>query len=71
MIILHCGANDLKSNDNSEEIANDIINLAMNISNITTVAVSGLVSRNAKFRDRVSDVNPFTPVTGHQCPNNL
>jgi hypothetical protein len=57
LIILHCGTNDLKGNDDSEDIANNIINLAVEISNTTTVAISELVSRNDKFRERVSDVN--------------
>jgi len=57
MVILHCGTNDLKLNEDSDDIANKIINLAVDISNTTTVAVSELVSRNDKFGDRVSEVN--------------
>jgi len=56
MVILHCGTNDLKLNEDSDDIANKIINLAVDISNTTTVAVSELVSRNDKFGDRVSEV---------------
>ena len=31
MVILHTGTNDLKSNQNPSDIANEIINLAKNI----------------------------------------
>ena len=59
-LILHSGTNDLKHNDDSEDIAKNIIDLAVEISNThteTTVAISGLLPRNDRFKLQASNVN--------------
>ena len=46
MIILHTGANDLKSNQNPSNIVNEIINLAKNIKiSGMEVSISSLIPR--------------------------
>jgi hypothetical protein len=59
MIILHCGTNDFKDNEESENVANRIVKLAMDLSNDTEVAVSSLLVRCDRYSDRVSKVNSF------------
>ena len=60
LIILHCGTNDLSSNDSPNKIANRIINLASDVSHLscdTAVAVSTIIPRNDRHNDKAMDVN--------------
>ena len=57
LMILHCGTNDLKHEENNETITTDIMNLAMEISKKSHVCISALTPRNDRFKDRVSEIN--------------
>ena len=49
-LILHHGTNNLKSDDNSEKIASDIVDLGLSVKNEKTmVYISSLIIRNDKF----------------------
>ena len=53
MVILHTGTNDLKSNQNPSNIANEIINLAKNIKiSGTEVSISSLIPRGDRLRKK-------------------
>ena len=57
-IILHCGTNNLPSNEDPETIAKNIMNLAKNIkTDITKVAVSGIIPRRDTFNHQAKQVN--------------
>ena len=57
-IILHCGTNNLRSNEDPETIAKNIMNLAKNIKTDTTkVAISGIISRRDTFNHKNKQVN--------------
>ena len=52
--ILHFGANNLKNNERAEDIATDIMNLAVSVKKEKkTVAVSGITVRNDKLTTNV------------------
>ena len=56
--IIRSGTNNLKNNESAEDIATDIMNLAMSVKNEEkTVVVSGITVRNDKFNDKVKNVN--------------
>ena len=56
--IIHFGTNNLKNNESVEDIATDIMNLAISVKNEQeTVVVSGVSVRNDKFNDKGKDVN--------------
>ena len=58
MIILHTGTNDLKSNQNPSDIANEIINLAKNIKiSGTEVSISSLMPRRDPLSEKGKKVN--------------
>ena len=58
MVILHTGTNDLKSNQNPSDIANEIINLAENIKiNGTEVSISFLIPRGDRLSEKGKKVN--------------
>ena len=58
MVILHIGANDLKSNQNPSDIANEIINLAKNIKiSRTKVSISSLIPRGDRLFEKGKKVN--------------
>lgn len=58
LVILNAGTNDLRSNKSSDQIAGDIIDLALNIkSRVTEVAISGIVPRNDRLNMKGLDVN--------------
>lgn len=61
VIILHCGTNDLKSEKDSEQIATEIIDLALHITSNhdTSLMISSLVVRGDKFHDKATQVNEF------------
>ena len=58
MVILHTGTNDLKSNQNPPDIANEIINLAKNIKiSGTEVSISSLIPRGDRLSEKGKKVN--------------
>ena len=58
MVILHTGTNDLKSNQNPSDIANEIVNLAKNIKNSgTEVSISSLIPRGDRLSEKGKKVN--------------
>ena len=58
MVILHTGTNDLKSNQNPSDIANEIVNLAKNIKNSgTEVSISALILRGDRLSEKGKKVN--------------
>ena len=60
LLIIHCGTNDLKKTENPEEIANNIVTLAVeadSYSEKTSVVVSSLIPRNDRFKTKVKEVN--------------
>ena len=53
MVILHTGTNDLKSNQNSSDITNEIINLAKNIKiSGTEVSILSLILRGDRLSEK-------------------
>ena len=57
-VILHFGINNLKNNENAEEIVTDIMNLAVSVKKQKkTVVVSGITFRNDKFNDKGKNIN--------------
>ena len=58
MVILHAGTNDLKSNQNSLDIANEIMNLVKNIKiSGTELSVSSLIPRGDRLSEKGKKVN--------------
>ena len=58
MVILHTRTNDLKSNQNPPDIANEIINLAKNIKiSGTEVSISSLIPRGDRLSEKGKKVN--------------
>ena len=58
MVILHTGTNDLKSNQNPSDIANEIVNLAKNIKNSgTEVSISAFIPRGDRLSEKGKKVN--------------
>ena len=56
--VLHFGNNNLKNNESAEDIATDIMNLAISVKNEKkTVVVSGTTVRNHKFNHKGKNVN--------------
>ena len=67
-IILHHGTNNLKSDDNSEKIASDIVDLGLLVKNEKTmVYISSLVIRNDKLDKKRKEANDFIK---QQCLTN-
>ena len=57
-IVIHYGTNDLKRQEQSEEIAYEIANLALSIkSKKNEVVVSGITPRKDRFRDKAKETN--------------
>ena len=57
-VILHFGTNNLKNNENAEDIATDIMNLAISVKKQKkTVVVSGITFRNDKFNDKGKNID--------------
>ena len=53
MISLHSGTNDLKSTKSPEEIANDIIKLALDTkTDVNEVVASGIISRDDELNEK-------------------
>ena len=58
MVILRTGTNDLKSNQNLSDIANEIVSLAKNIKNSgTEVSISALIPRGDRLSEKGKKVN--------------
>ena len=58
IIILHCGTNDLRSIKKPNDIADDIINLAMDMKTETNdLMISGIVPRRDKLNGKGVEVN--------------
>ena len=57
VIILHCGTNDLRHNDDDENVADNILKLALDISSTSSVIISGITSRDDRFKKRIMKVN--------------
>ena len=60
VLILHCGANNLKYEKPPEELAEEIVKLAKDAASLsenTSIIVSGTVERNDTFKDIVKEVN--------------
>ena len=55
-VILHFGTNNLKNNENGEDIATDIMNLAISVKK-QTVVVCGINFRNDKINDKGKNIN--------------
>ena len=59
-VILHHGTNNLKSDDNSENIASDTIDLGLSVKNgKAMVCISSLVIRNDKLDKKQKEVSDF------------
>ena len=57
-VVIHTGTNDLRKEEDPEEIAKNIINLAKNMySDTTSVIVSGIVGRNDQLQEKVDLAN--------------
>ena len=58
-IIIHVGTNDLKKCENNQEVAKDIVNLALHChqKNSIPIVVSSLTHRDDKFKDRIGPIN--------------
>ena len=57
-IVIHCGTNDLRRQEQPEEIAYEIANLASSIkSKKNEVVVSGIIPRKDRFRDKAKETN--------------
>ena len=58
LIILHCGTNDLRSNKQPNEIANEIAGLAIDLkTEKNDVMVSSIAPRRDKLNQKVINVN--------------
>ena len=56
--VIHCGTNDLRRQEQPEEIACEIVNLASSIkSKKNEVVVSGIIPRKDRFRDKAKETN--------------
>ena len=57
-IIIHCGTNNLASNEEPKTIADNIINLAKNAkSDVHKVAISGIIPRRDRHNQKAKQVN--------------
>ena len=70
-LILHHGTNNLKSDDNSEKTASDIVDLGLSLDNEKTIVyISSLIIRNVKLDKKRKEVNDFIKqqcLTNHLC----
>ena len=58
VIVIHCAANDLRRQEQPEEIVYEIANLALSIkSKKNEVVVSGIIPRKDRFRDKAKETN--------------
>ena len=67
LYILHCGTNDLRTRKQPVEIANEIIELALDLkTDENEVAVSSIVVRNDKLDSKGKEVNDFLEIKSSQ-----
>ena len=58
LIILHCGTNSLRENKKANEIANEIVEIAMDLKNEDNdIMISGIVPRNDRLDAKGVEVN--------------
>ena len=58
VIILHCGMNDLRMEKNTDEIANEIINLAKEMNkDENEIIISGIITINYSLSAKGTEVN--------------
>ena len=58
LVIYHCGTNDMRRQEQPEEIAYEIANTASSIkSKKNEVVVSGTIPRKDHFRDKAKETN--------------
>ena len=60
IVLLHCGTNDLKKEEDPNRVAQNIVSLATHISSKNSdkpVIVSSLVCRDDRFRNKIENVN--------------
>ena len=68
-LILHHGTNKLKSDDNSEKIASNIVDLVLSLKNEKTmVYISSLIMRNDKLDKKRKEVNDSIKAMPYQSP---
>ena len=59
-IIIHCGTNELRNDNTAEEIADNIVNLALSVKTETTeVIISGITPRKDKLNAKGMKVNEY------------
>ena len=56
-IILHVGTNDVPTKKASEQIAENIVNLAIKLKRNCYVSLSGITTRNDQYQKKAVDVN--------------
>ena len=57
-VILHCGTNNIRSQATPENIAKEVMELAVSLSTKeNTVFVSGIVPRGENWKNKVSEIN--------------
>ena len=56
-IVIHCGTNDFRRQEQPEEIAYETANLASIKSTKNEVVVSGIIPRKDPFRDKAKETN--------------
>ena len=58
LVIYHCGTNDLRRQEQPEEIAYEIANIALSIkSKKNEVVVSAIIPCKDRFRDKAKETN--------------
>ena len=69
LIIVHVGTNDLRSEKTPLQIADDIINLALEMkSDVNDVTTSGIIPRNVELNDKGLKVNDFLKIKNIRFP---
>ena len=58
-LIIHCGTNDLRNEQDDRKVVNNIVNLAVHCHNKNEIPiiVSALTHRDDKFKNRIKTVN--------------
>ena len=56
-IILHVGTNDLPTKKAPEQIAENIVNLAIKLKRNCDVSISSITARNDQYQKKAADVN--------------
>ena len=56
-IILHIGTNDVPTKTTLEQIAENVVNLAIKLKTNCDVSISGITARNDQYQKKAADVN--------------